>query len=58
MELVAKLEERFNVLLNKIAELKEENQLLKEEAEAERRLRNDIESRIDALLEKVQNELE
>ncbi|WP_272699107.1 hypothetical protein [Desulfovibrio sp. Fe33] len=58
MELVAKLEERFNVLLNKIAELKEENQRLKEEAEAERRLRNDIESRIDALLEKVQNELE
>ncbi|WP_207260750.1 hypothetical protein [Desulfovibrio sp. Huiquan2017] len=58
MELVAKLEERFNVLLNKIAELKEENQRLKEEAEAERRLRHDIESRIDTLLEKIQNELE
>jgi cell division protein ZapB len=58
MELVAKLEERFNGLLNKIAELKEENQRLKEEAEAERRLRTDIESRIDTLLEKIENELE
>lgn len=58
MELVAKLEERFNVLLNKIAELKEENQRLKEEAEAERQLRRDIESRINTLLEKIQTELE
>lgn len=58
MELVAKLEERFNGLLNKIAELKEENQRLREEVEAERRLRNDIESRIDALLVKIENELE
>ncbi|MEZ7195900.1 MULTISPECIES: hypothetical protein [Pseudodesulfovibrio] len=58
MELVAKLEERFNGLLNKIAELKEENQRLKEEAEAERRLRTDIESRIDTLLGKIENELE
>ncbi|MGE4194454.1 MAG: hypothetical protein AB7E51_13770 [Pseudodesulfovibrio sp.] len=58
MELVAQLEERFNRLLNKIAELKEENQRLREEVEAERRLRSDIESRIDTLLEKIQNELE
>jgi len=58
MELVAKLEERFNGLLNKIAELKEENQRLKEEAEAERRLRTEIESRIDTLLEKIETELE
>ncbi|WP_338669197.1 hypothetical protein [Pseudodesulfovibrio methanolicus] len=58
MELVAKLEERFNGLLNKIAELKEENQRLKGEAEAERRLRTEIESRIDTLLEKIENELE
>ena len=58
MELVAKLEERFNELLNKVAELKEENQRLKEEAEAERRLRTDIESRIDTLLEKIETELE
>jgi len=58
MELVAKLEERFNVLLNKIAALKEENQRLKEEVEAERRLRTDIETRIDTLLEKIQDELE
>ncbi|XXJ18321.1 hypothetical protein ACR42D_01940 [Desulfovibrio caledoniensis] len=58
MELVAKLEERFNGLLNKIAELKEENERLREEAEAERRLRTDIESRIDTLLEKIETELE
>jgi cell division protein ZapB len=58
MELVAKLEERFNVLLNKIAALKEENQRLKDEVEAERRLRTDIETRIDTLLEKIQDELE
>jgi cell division protein ZapB len=58
MELVAKLEERFNGLLNKVAELKEENQRLKEEAEAERRLRTEIESRIDTLLEKIETELE
>ncbi|OIQ50338.1 hypothetical protein BerOc1_02269 [Pseudodesulfovibrio hydrargyri] len=58
MELVAKLEERFNGLLNKVAELKEENQRLREEAEAERRLRTDIESRIDTLLEKIETELE
>lgn len=58
MELVTQLEERFNLLLNKINELKEENQRLKEEVEAERHTRRDIESRIDTLLEKIQNELE
>ena len=58
MELVAQLEERFNMLLSKINELKEENQRLKGEVEAERQTRRDIESRIDMLLEKIQNELE
>ena len=58
MELVAQLEERFNTLLNKISELKEENQRLREEIETERQTRRDIESRIDTLLEKIQNELE
>ena len=58
MELVAQLEERFNLLLNKISELKEENQRLREEIETERQTRRDIESRIDTLLEKIQNELE
>ncbi|MBG0791194.1 MAG: hypothetical protein H0S80_11940 [Desulfovibrionaceae bacterium] len=58
MELVAQLEERFNLLLNKINELKEENQRLKGEVEAERQTRRDIEARIDTLLEKIQNELE
>lgn len=58
MELVAQLEERFTTLLSKISELKVENQHLREEIEAERQTRRDIESRIDALLEKIQNELE
>ncbi len=58
MELVAKLEERFNELLNKIGELKEENQRLKETLESERQTRQDIEICIDTLLEKIQKELE
>ncbi len=58
MELVAQLEERFNLLLNKISQLKEENQRLREEVEAEKQTRRDIESRIDTLLEKIQNELD
>ena len=58
MELVAQLEERFDRLLNKITELRDENQRLREEVESERQTRRDIESRIDTLLEKIQNELE
>ena len=58
MEIVAQLEDRFNKLLNKISELKEENQRLREEVEAEKETRRDIESRIDTLLGKIQNELE
>ena len=58
MEIVAQLEERFNKLINKISDLKEENQRLREEVEAERDTRRDIESRIDTLLEKIQKELE
>ncbi len=58
MEIVDQLEERFGELLNKISDLKEENQRLREEVEAERNKRRDIESRIDTLLDKIQNELE
>jgi len=58
MELVSQLEERFNELLNKIHELKDQNQRLKAEVEAEQEKRRDIESRIDTLLGKIQNELE
>ncbi|CCH49805.1 hypothetical protein [Pseudodesulfovibrio piezophilus] len=58
MEIVARLEERFNELLDKIKYLKEENQRLREEVEAELNKRHDIESRIDTLLGKIQNELE
>ncbi|BCS89345.1 hypothetical protein [Pseudodesulfovibrio sediminis] len=58
MELVTQLEERFNLLLNKISELKNDNQRLREEIETEKTVRREIESRIDLLLEKIQNELE
>ncbi|WP_199244328.1 hypothetical protein [Pseudodesulfovibrio cashew] len=58
MEIVERLEEKFNGLLNKISELREENQRLKEQVETERQTRRDIESRIDTLLEKIQDELE
>ena len=58
MEIVDRLEERFNGLLNKISELKQENQSLREQVEAEKQTRRDIESRIDTLLDKIQNELE
>jgi len=58
MEIVDRLEEKFNGLLNKINELKEENQRLKEQVESEKQTRRDIESRIDTLLDKVQSELE
>lgn len=58
MELIVQLEERFTRLLNKISELREENQRLREEVEAERQMRRDIESRIDTLLEKIKSELE
>ncbi|WP_319469619.1 hypothetical protein [uncultured Pseudodesulfovibrio sp.] len=58
MELMSQLEERFNKLLNKIEGLKQENQRLREEVEAEKELRHDIETRIDTLLGKIQNELE
>lgn len=58
MEIVDRLEEKFNGLINKISELKEENQRLREQVEAETGKRRDIESRIDTLLDKIQNELE
>ncbi|MEF2229432.1 MAG: hypothetical protein V3571_00735 [Pseudodesulfovibrio sp.] len=58
MELVAQLEQRFNELINRIKALKDENQRLREEVEAERQTRRDIESRIDTLLEKIHGELE
>ncbi|NDV20080.1 cell division protein ZapB [Pseudodesulfovibrio sp. JC047] len=57
MELVAQLEEKFDKLLSEINDLKEYNQLLREEVETEKQTRQDIESRIDTLLGKIQNEL-
>ncbi len=56
--MVDRLEKKFSELLNKISELKEENQHLREQVEAERQTKRDIESRIDTLLDKIQNELE
>lgn len=57
MELLEQLERRVSEMLERITELEEENQLLKEELlEAERRQENVV-SRIDGLLKKVQGEI-
>ncbi len=57
MELLEQLERRVSEMLGRIKELEEENQLLKEELlEAERKQENVV-SRIDSLLKKVQGEI-
>lgn len=58
MELVDKLEDRFNDLLNKISELKEENQRLKEALGAEGVGRQELQLRMERLLARIQEELE
>ncbi|MFW5489264.1 MAG: hypothetical protein ACNI3A_12755 [Desulfovibrio sp.] len=57
MELLEQLERRVSEMLDRIKELEEENLLLKEELlEAEQRQENVV-SRIDGLLKKVQGEI-
>eukprot|EP01022_Parablepharisma_sp_SALTPOND_P022412 TRINITY_DN45485_c0_g1_i1.p2 TRINITY_DN45485_c0_g1~~TRINITY_DN45485_c0_g1_i1.p2 ORF type:complete len:129 (+),score=10.06 TRINITY_DN45485_c0_g1_i1:36-389(+) len=58
MELIARLEERFDKMLNKIKQLEEENQFLLEELEQERNKREEVRSRIESLLGKVETDLE
>lgn len=57
MELVERLEKRFEELLNKVAELQEENQHLREQLESEKAGRQEVSSRIETLLERIQGEI-
>lgn len=58
MELVTRLEERFEQLVNKINELKSENQRLKDALEIEKANREEARTRIEALIERIQGEIE
>lgn len=58
MEVVTLLEEKMNVLFNEIQKLRQENQQLSEELELERMAREEVQSRIHTLLEKIQTEIE
>jgi|GEM_PF-1519327 cell division protein ZapB len=58
MELVTRLEERFEQLVNKINELKSENQRLKDALETEKANREEARTRIEALIERIQGEIE
>ena len=58
MEVVDRLEERFNDMLKQIKELKQENQLLRQEVERGREARDTVRERIESLLGRVQQELD
>lgn len=58
MDMVEKLESKFDKLLEKIAELKNENQHLKEELELERGSKGEARERLEALLHRIEGELE
>ncbi|GAB7021968.1 hypothetical protein [Salidesulfovibrio brasiliensis] len=58
MELVTRLEERFEQLINKINELKSENERLKQELATERANREEARTRIEALIDRIQGEIE
>ncbi|WP_203544846.1 hypothetical protein [Desulfovibrio sp. JC010] len=58
MEIIAHLEERFDKMLQKIKQLEEENAFLLEELEQEKKRKDDVRSRIEVLLNKVEGTLE
>lgn len=58
MELLERLEQRLEEMVNKIKSLEEENQLLKMELEEARHKRDAVLARIDGLLKRVQEEIE
>lgn len=58
MDMVSRLEEKFDQLIKKIDELKDENQRLKEELELERGSRGEAKERLEALLSRIEGELE
>lgn len=58
MDMVTRLEEKFDQLMKKIDDLKNENQHLKEELELERGSRGEAMERLEALLQRIEGELE
>lgn len=58
MELIEKLEARFEELLGRVRQLEEENRSLAAQAEAEAGKRREVQERIEALLVKVQASLD
>ncbi|KAB1441873.1 cell division protein ZapB [Pseudodesulfovibrio senegalensis] len=58
MDMVDRLESRFEALVQKIQELKEENRRLTETLEQERSTKGDATQRIEALLARIEGELE
>jgi len=58
MELIERLEARFEQLIARVQQLEEENRALAEQKEAEAGKRREIQDRIEALLVKVQASLE
>jgi cell division protein ZapB len=58
MELIEKLEARFEELLSRVRQLEEEKLALAAQVEAETGKRREVQDRIEALLEKVQHSLD
>lgn len=58
MEIIAHLEERFDKMLLKIKQLEEENAFLLEELEQEKQRKDEVRSRIEVLLNKVEGNIE
>jgi len=58
MELIERLEARFEQLLERVRQLEEENRTLAEQKEAESAKRREVQDRIEALLVKVQASLD
>ncbi|MDO9631391.1 MAG: hypothetical protein Q7I92_05770 [Humidesulfovibrio sp.] len=58
MELIERLEARFEQLMERVRQLEEENRSLAEQKEAETAKRREVQDRIEALLVKVQASLE
>ncbi len=58
MDVIERLEARFGELLERIRRLEEDNRELAAQLEAELGRKNEIQSRIEALLSKVQSALD
>lgn len=54
MELIERLEARFEELMSRVRQLEEENLVLTEELQSEAGKRKEVQDRIEALLVKVQ----